>query len=158
MASDHDHVTARAGAIAPQNQIGTGNRGEHAKESALAKLPGTGPRAVVDSYFAAINQRDWRRAWQLGGESWSPSYRDMIDEYASTEQDVIRVMRVDRNQAIVRVRAYQADGKCQVYQMYFVVQDGMIVHATQQLLTTAADSPGGPDDRPARPPGSVSEA
>jgi len=157
VASDHDHVTARASAIAPQNHIGTGIRGEHGEGSAQAKVPGTGPRAVVDSYFAAINQRDWRRAWQLGGESSSPSYRDMIDEYASTEQDVIRVMRVDGNQAIVRVRAYQADGKCQVYQMYFVVQDGMIVHATQQLLTTAAESHGGPDGHPARPPGSVTK-
>ena len=157
VASDHDHVVTRASAVAPENQIRTGNGGQHGEESAQAQLPRTGPRAVVDSYFAAINQRDWRRAWRLGGESWSPSYRDMIDEYASTEQEVVRVMSVDGNQAIVRVRAYQADGKVQVYQMFFVVQDGMIVHATQQLLTTVTDSPGGPDGRPARPPGSATK-
>jgi hypothetical protein len=157
VASDHDHVMTRASTVAQQNQIRTDNGGQHGEESVHALAPRTGPRAVVDSYFAAINQRDWRRAWRLGGESWSPSYRDMINEYASTEQDVIRVMGVDGNQAIVRVRAYQADGKIQVYQMYFVVQDGMIVHATQQLLTTVTDNPGGPDGRPARPPGSATK-
>jgi eukaryotic-like serine/threonine-protein kinase len=145
VASDHDHVIARASALALQDQIGTGDRGQHGEASAKAQVPGTGPRAVVDSYLAAINQRDWPRAWQLGGGSWNPSYREMIDEYASTEQDAIRVMGVNGNQAIVRVRAYQADGRCQVYKMYFVVQDGMIVHATQQLLTTCQAARPRPD-------------
>jgi len=139
VASDHDQVTARASAVAPRNQIAAGDRLQDSEQSARAQVPGTGPRAVVDSYFAAINQRDWRRAWQLGGQNSNPSYRQMIDEYAETEQDVIRVMGVDGNHAIVRVRAYQADGKCEVYQMDFVVQDGVIVHATQQLLTTVPD-------------------
>ena len=106
-----------------------------------------GPQAVVDSYLAAINQRDWR----LRGENGSPSYQEMAVGYSGSERDVIRTISVDGDHAVVRVRAYQTDGDFQVYQMYFVVQDGVIVHATQQLLPTV------PDGQAAKPPGSATK-
>ena len=100
VASDHDHVSARAGAVTRQAESRAGDDDQQSEAGAQARVTPPGPRAVADSYFAAINQRDWR-----------------------------------------------LDGEFQVYQMYFVIQDGVVVHATRELLTTM------PDDRTAGPDG-----
>jgi hypothetical protein len=155
VASDHDHVSARAGAVARQAQIRTGNRGQHSEAGAQAQMTPPGPRAVVDSYFAAINQRDSRR---LGGKSRDPSYREMTDGYSGSDRDVIRAISVDGNHAIAVVRAYQTDGEFQVYQMCFDIQDGVIVHAAQQLLTNLPDGHAArPDGRATKPHDSASQ-
>jgi hypothetical protein len=155
VASDHDHVSARASAVARQAQIRTGNRGQHSEAGAQAQVTPPGPRAVVDSYFAAINQRDSRR---LGGKSRDPSYREMPDGYSGSDRDVIRAISVDGNHAIAVVRAYQTDGEFQVYQMCFDIQDGVIVHAAQQLLTNLPDGHAArPDGRATKPHDSASQ-
>jgi hypothetical protein len=151
VASDHDHSSAGAQA---QAQVRTDNHsqdGPHGQAAVQAPALPPGPRAVVDSYFAAINHRDWPRVWQLGGDNSSPSYRKMVDNYASTDKDVIRAISVSGDHAIVQVRAYETDGQFEVYQMYFVVSDGVIVRATQQLLTT------GPDGRVTKPDGGATK-
>lgn len=108
---------------------------------APAAAPSTGPpgpRAVVDSYFAAINHRNWPAVWRLGGQNLNASYHGMVDGYASTARDVIRSVVVTGDHATVRVRAYETSGVLQVYQMDFLIQDGIIVHASQRLITTAS--------------------
>jgi len=143
VASDHDHASLHAGAGARQAEVRADNRNQdsaHNRAGAEAQALPPGPRAVLNSYFAAINNRDWRRVWRLGGENSSPSYRKMVDDYSSIDRDVVRAIRVTGDHAVVRVRAYDADGQYQLYQMYFVISDGVIVRATQQLLTTEPDS------------------
>jgi hypothetical protein len=151
VASGHDHVTARAGAVTRQAQSRAGDGGQHSEAGAQAQVTPPDPQAVVDSYLAAIDQRDWR----LGGENGNPSYQEVA---VGSGRDVIRTISVDGDHAIVRVRAYQADGQFQVYQMSFVVQDGVIVHATQQLLTTVPDGRAArPDAQAIKPPGTASQ-
>ena len=141
VASDHDHASLRAGAGARQAQVRADNRsqdGAGSEVGAQAQAPPSGPQAVVDSYFAAINSRDWPRVWRLGGEN--PSlYRKVVDDYSSADRDVIRTVSVTGGHAVVRVRAYESDGQYRVYLMNFVISDGVIVRATQQLLTTEPD-------------------
>jgi serine/threonine protein kinase len=151
VASDHEHASARASAVERQTQSRTDNGGQLSEAGAQAQVTPPGPRAVVDSYFAAVNHRDWRRAWRLGGENWNPSYREMVDDYTGTDRDVIRAISVDGNHVIATVRTYHADGELQVYQMYFVISDGVIVHATQHLLTTV------PDGHATGPPGAATQ-
>jgi Protein kinase domain len=139
VASDHDHASLHAGAGAQQAQVRADNRNQDSAAGAEAPALPPGPLAVVDSYFAAINHRDWRRVWRLGGEASSPSYSKMIDDYSSIDKDVIRAISVTGNHAVVQVRAYEADGQSRLYQMYFVISDGVIVRATQQLLRTVPD-------------------
>jgi hypothetical protein len=136
VASDQDQLSSQAGVVAPRAQIRADNRSQqdHAGGRQAESTP-PGPRAIVDSYFEAIDHHDWPQVWRLGGENPSPSYQAVVDGYASTDQDVVRAISVSGDQAIVRVRAYQTDGAYQVYQMDFVIQNGVIVHATQQLLT-----------------------
>lgn len=135
VASHHDQGSLHADSAPPGAQISTDNRARPATAGQPQVTP-PGPRAVVDSYFAAINQRDWPQVWRLGGENSNSSYREMVDGYSGTDRDVVRAIRVSGDHAVVRVRAYEADGAFQVYQMYFVIRDGVILHATQQLLTT----------------------
>jgi hypothetical protein len=139
VASHHDHGNVGADGSSPRAQISTDNRARPGQSAGNAQVTSPGPRAVVDSYFAAINQRDWPRVWQLGGENANSSYRAMIDGYSETDHDVVRGIRVSGDHAVVRVRAYEANGEFQVYQMYFTIRNGVIVHATQQLLTTQPD-------------------
>jgi hypothetical protein len=147
VASDHDHLSARASAVTRQAQSRAGEGDQHSEAGAQAQVTPPGPQAVVDSYFAAINRRDR----QLTGENGNLSHQEMAGGYSGTDRDVIRAISVDGNHAIAVVRAYQTDGDFQVYQMYFVVQDGVIVHATQQLLPTV------PDGQAAKPPGSATK-
>jgi hypothetical protein len=139
VASDHDHASLHAGASARQAQVRADNRNQDSGRSEVgAEAPAAppGPQAVVDSYFAAINNRDWRRVWRRGGENSSPSY----DDYSVIDRDDVRAISVSGDHAVVRVRAYEANGQFRLYQMYFVISDGVIVRATQQLLTTVPDS------------------
>jgi len=145
VASHHDRGNPGADGSPRRAQISSDNHAQpssvsqHSQAAGGAQVTPPGPRAVVDSYFAAINQRDWPRVWRLGGENANSSYRAMIDGYSETDRDVVRGIRVSGDHAVVRVRAYEASGKSQVYQMYFIIRDGVIVHATQQLLTTEPD-------------------
>jgi hypothetical protein len=139
VASEHEHASLHAGAGAAQEQVGTGNRNQDNANNGTdsdAVVTPPGPRPVVDAYFEAINRREWRRVLRLGGANSTPSYRKIVDGYTSTDKDVIRSISVSGDHALVRVNAYEADGQLRVYQMYFVIQDGVIVHASQQLLTT----------------------
>jgi hypothetical protein len=138
VASHHDDAAARAGALPPQAQVGADNRSKPSQGAPQVTPPG--PRAVVDSYFTAINHREWQRVWRLGGDNSNLSYRKMIDGYSNTDREAIRAIDVSGDHAIVRVRAYETDGGFQVYQMDFVIQDGVIVHATRQLLTAEPNS------------------
>ncbi len=139
VASQHDHGNAGADGSPRRAQISTDNRAQPGQPAGSAQVTPPGPRAVVDSYFAAINRRDWPRVWRLGGENANSSYQAMIDGYSETDRDVVRGIRVSGDHAVVRVRAYEANGEFQVYQMYFTIRNGVIIHATQQLLTTQPD-------------------
>jgi hypothetical protein len=93
-----------------------------------------GPRAVVEAYYAAVNTRDWGRAWRLGGKYLSPSYRSMVAGYRATDKDVISSIRVAGGTVVVRIRAYEVGGALQVYRMVYLVNDGIIVNGHQTLL------------------------
>jgi hypothetical protein len=92
------------------------------------------PAAVVESYFAAINEHDWPHAWDLGGSHLTASYQDMVTTDTATSYDAIRSIRVVGDHAIVRLRAQRADGTAQVYEIDFTIRDGIIVRGSQHLL------------------------
>jgi hypothetical protein len=122
------------GALPPVSQLH-----HHSSRMVAAAQPlavSVGPRAVIDSYFAAINRRHWRKVWRLGGQNLSQSYKAMIDGYSSTARDVIQSVAVVHDHAYVVVRAREISGITQLYQMEFLIQDGVIVRGSQQLLAS----------------------
>jgi hypothetical protein len=102
------------------------------------------PRAVVESYFAAINAHDWRKVWQLGGKNLSPSYATMVAGFQETSRDVITRITADGDTVTVRFRAYETTGPVQVYVDTYTVSGDVIASGHQTLISTvrpAAASP-----------------
>jgi Protein kinase domain len=134
VASQHEQDRTGA-ALPPASQVH-----RHGSGTIVAALPlgvtAPGPRAVIDSYFAAINHRHWRKVWRLGGENLGQSYDAMVDGYTSTARDVIQSVAVVGSHAYVVVRAREVSGVTQLYQMDFLIQDGVIVRARQLLLAS----------------------
>jgi hypothetical protein len=131
------HGQDRAGsALPPVSQVHRHGSSAVAAAQPMAVAPR--PRAVIDSYFAAINDRHWRKVWRLGGENLGQSYDAMVDGYTSTARDVIQSIAVVGNHAYVVVRAREVNGVAQLYQMDFLIQDGVIVRASQLLLASQA--------------------
>ncbi|WP_146107896.1 hypothetical protein V5P93_003120 [Actinokineospora auranticolor] len=69
-----------------------------------------GPAAVVTAYFDAINAKDYRRAWELGGKNTGRSYDQFAAGFAQTDLDVLTVVGVEGNVVTVDLVAVQTDG------------------------------------------------
>src|SRR5260370_8198963 len=67
------------------------------------------PAAVTQAYYAAVNQRDWPRAWQLaGGKSHdygTAAYRQWVGGYSCTVRDHVPKITLKGNSPPVPVRA-----------------------------------------------------
>ena len=95
------------------------------------------PSAVVQAYLAAINQRDWRRVWNLGGKNLGQTYRQMIAGYRYTSKVVITAIKVRAGAVTVRVLAYETTGAVQTYQLSYLVSGGTIIAGQETLLRTS---------------------
>jgi len=85
------------------------------------------PKAVVENYFAAINQHDWPLVWQLGGKNLGQSYSQMVDGYRTTRRDVITSLHGAGNSVAVTIDAYQTSGAVQAFNLEYQVAGGEIV-------------------------------
>ena len=97
-----------------------------------ASSPGTGTSptssaATVSAYIAAINARDYARAWSLGGRSSSPSYAAFVRGFSSTASDTLTIVSVNGSVVDARLAARQTDGAIIAYQGTYTVDDGVIV-------------------------------
>jgi hypothetical protein len=99
------------------------------------------PQEVVRAYIAAINARDWRQVWQLGGRRLSPSYRAMVAGYAGTVRDEIQSLRVRGDLVTVELAAYQAGRPERTYRVDYRVRDGVITSAGL-LASSVTPAPG----------------
>jgi hypothetical protein len=106
-----------------------------------------GPRAAVEAFYAAINDHNWPRVWQLGGKNLGTSYQSMIAGYRTTARDVITSLTANGAAVSGSILAYQTTGAVKTYQVHFVVQHGVITAGHQTLLginppSAAASTPG----------------
>ncbi|MCU7825221.1 DUF4352 domain-containing protein [Kitasatospora sp. DSM 101779] len=88
------------------------------------------PRQVVEDYYAAINARDYARAWALGGRNLAPSYGQFVNGFAGTAADVLTVTAVHGDTVSVLLDALQTDGTHRHYAGTYTVRNGVIVAAT----------------------------
>jgi len=116
----------------------------HPAPSATPSLPGTGsarpagsgPAAVVQAYYAAINHHDCPTAWSLGGDNISAAngqtYQQFCQGFSTTSRDVLTVNSVAGDTVAVTLRAEHTDGSSQTFQGSYVVRNGVIDSATIQ--------------------------
>jgi hypothetical protein len=88
------------------------------------------PAAVAQAYYAAVNQRDWPRAWQFaGGKSrdyGTAAYRQWVGGYSCTVKDHVTRITVKGSSLLVFVRALETGGVIQDYKFSYVVRHGVL--------------------------------
>jgi hypothetical protein len=99
---------------------------KHFTASPSPRPPTTSPAAVVQAYFAAINAREYRKAWQLGGDHLTPSYSQFVAGFADTVSDTVDVGPAPGEVVAVLLTAVQADGTTQYYTGTYTVRGGVI--------------------------------
>lgn len=101
-----------------------------AATSGPAPAPGsTGPAAVVQDYFAAINARDYALAWRLGGRVASPSYQAFVAGLHGTAKDTVTIISVEGGQVTAQLEADQTDGTVKDFSGVYTIAGGIIIHA-----------------------------
>jgi hypothetical protein len=85
-----------------------------------------GPAATVSAYVAAINHRDYARAWRLGGRNSSPSYKDFVQGFGTTAKDTLTILSVSGHVVTAWLTAEQTDGSVQTYEGTYTVHNGAI--------------------------------
>ena len=94
------------------------------------------PAAVVQAYYAAINNHDCSTAWSLGGDNLSAAqgetYQQFCQGFSTTSHDTLTVDSVAGNTATVTIVAGHTDGSSQTYRGSYVVGNGVIQSARVQ--------------------------
>ncbi|MER7693759.1 protein kinase [Streptomyces sp. NPDC097610] len=87
---------------------------------------------VVKDYFAAINARDYARAWDLGGKNLGGSYDSYVKGFSTTVSDTVTIESVSGDTVAVRLDALQTDGTHKFFAGTYTVRNGTIVAADVQ--------------------------
>ncbi|WP_406400720.1 excalibur calcium-binding domain-containing protein [Streptomyces sp. NBC_00879] len=97
--------------------------------------------SIVRQYFAAINARDYRRAWDIGGKNFSDSYASFVDGFAGTAQDTVHILRTNGATVSVTLEATQTDGSLRIFEGTYTVHGGTIVGADVHEVTAPEPQP-----------------
>jgi hypothetical protein len=96
--------------------------------------PASGPAAVVTAYFAAINGKDYDKAWRLGGSNFGSSYTSFVDGFDTTASDTVTILSVSGNVVTAQLVAQQTDGTEKTFQGTYTVTGGVIASSDIQQV------------------------
>jgi hypothetical protein len=85
-----------------------------------------GPAGAVRAYFAAINSRNYARAWRLGGRNTGISYATFTAGFSGTAKDVVTLLSSAGPVVTARLTAYQSDGTVKTFSGRYTVENGVI--------------------------------
>ncbi|MFH8569481.1 hypothetical protein [Streptomyces sp. NPDC017993] len=103
--------------------------------------PPADAESTVKAYFAAVNARDFRRAWELGGKSLGGSFESFQAGFADTARDSVSIVDVSGNTVSVTLDALQTDGTVRQYAGSYTVSGGVITGAAIEELGDSTPSP-----------------
>ncbi|MFC4033890.1 hypothetical protein ACFO3J_20745 [Streptomyces polygonati] len=89
--------------------------------------PAPAPDTTVNSYYAAINRRDFTTAWSMGGKNLDPTYAGFVAGFADTVLDTLTVVSVQGDTVSVTLDSLQANGARHSYSGAYRVHGGVIV-------------------------------
>ncbi len=92
------------------------------------------PAGVVGAFFAAVNARDYRRAWDLGGRNLAASYDFFAQGFANTARVDITVSGVAGPTVNVQLHATNTDGSKQNFSGSYTVSNGTITAGSQDAV------------------------
>jgi hypothetical protein len=94
----------------------------------------SGPAAVVQAYFAAINNKAYQTAWQLGGSNFSSSYSSFASGFSTTASDKVTILSVNGSIVTVQLAAQQTNGTVKTFQGTYTVTGGVITNSNIQQV------------------------
>lgn len=86
--------------------------------------------AVVEEYFAALDVRDFQRAWDLGGKNIGGNFSQWAEGYSTTLSHDLTSVSSEGDMVHVTFVATQTTGEQRTYQGTYTVRNGVIVSAT----------------------------
>jgi hypothetical protein len=103
-----------------------------APATTAAPTTNASPMTVVEEYFAAINAKDYQKAWALGGDHFGGTYAAFVQGFSTTAHvDLTSVSSQGDTVGVVFV-ATQDSGAQLTYQGTYTVSNGIIVSADVQ--------------------------
>jgi hypothetical protein len=97
--------------------------------TAAPTTPASDPGSVVSAYIAAINAKDYARAWALGGKNFGQDFNTFKGGFAGTDHDVLTIRAVNGGQVTVDLVAVQANGSQRTFHgTYTVTGDTITGH------------------------------
>jgi hypothetical protein len=84
------------------------------------------PSQVVQAYYQAINEHQYRTAWDLGGQNTHTTYDSYVAGFNGTASDVVEILSVQGNVVTAQLTANQTDGTAKVYAGTYTVTGGKI--------------------------------
>ncbi|WP_431043744.1 excalibur calcium-binding domain-containing protein [Streptomyces sp. P1-3] len=110
-------------------------------------------RSTVEAYFDAINARDYRRAWDLGGKNLSGgTYTSFKEGFADTVRDTVHIVDVRGDTVTVTLDAHERDGTIRSFGGTYTVRAGVIVAADIREATSPTEPPPPGTTYPPGPP------
>jgi hypothetical protein len=94
-----------------------------------ARTQQSDPASVVRSYYDAINNRDFKTAWDLGGKNFGQSYEDFVAGFDQTANDTLTIVSTSGNAVRVKLDAEQTDGSHKRYAGTYFVSGGELTSA-----------------------------
>jgi serine/threonine protein kinase len=94
------------------------------------------PAQTVQAYFAAINARNYERAWELDSVVHNnQDYQQFVSGYSDTKRDAITILTTNGNVVSARLVATQADGTVKTFQGSYTVTNGKITGTSVQQVS-----------------------
>ena len=94
------------------------------------------PAGTVQAYFAAINAKNFHRAWQLNTVVHrNEDYQQFVNGYSGTAHDDVQIQSTAGNVVTAQLVATQRDGKVKTFQGTYTVTDGIISGTSVQQVS-----------------------
>ncbi|MEV6791105.1 excalibur calcium-binding domain-containing protein [Streptomyces sp. NPDC051320] len=90
---------------------------------------------TVTAYYAAINAKDFRTAWNMGGRHFAPSYSAFVAGFAGLAHDDVTVLSSSGHTVTLELEAVQTDGSAKVFEGTMSVSGGEITGANIHEVT-----------------------
>jgi serine/threonine protein kinase len=90
------------------------------------------PSGTLRAYFAALNDHDYVKAWDLGGRYTGSAYTGYVNGFGATAKDTVTIVSVSGSVVTARITAVQTDGTVKTYQGTYTVNKGVITQFNVQ--------------------------
>jgi hypothetical protein len=118
---------------------GTPNSGSSSPITTPSQTPAhkstvpAGPQGTVVAFFQAVNNHEYRQAWNLNTSAHNISdFQQFKQGYAQTSHDTVTITSVSGDTVYISLVADQTDGTTKTFSGHYVVENGTIVQSSIQ--------------------------